>query len=75
VNRLSGGAFYLIRFTNRKQDTSAFEHIFDRVCRYSVSTQNLIQSALGKIATVLPLWAALGANTDSGFAPSTVKWD
>jgi len=34
-----------IQFTNRKQDTSAFEHIFDRVCR-----ENGIEHRLTKIA-------------------------
>ncbi len=33
-----------IQFTNRKQDTSAFEHIFDRVCR-----ENKIEHRLTKI--------------------------
>ena len=34
-----------IQFTNRKQDTTAFEHIFDRVCR-----ENDIEHRLTKIA-------------------------
>ncbi len=34
-----------IQFTNRKQDTTAFEHIFDRVCR-----ENNIEHRLTKIA-------------------------
>lgn len=34
-----------IQFTNRKQDTTAFEHIFDRVCR-----ENRIEHRLTKIA-------------------------
>lgn len=34
-----------IQFTNRKKDTSAFEHIFDRVCR-----ENDIEHRLTKIA-------------------------
>jgi len=34
-----------IQFTNRKQDTTAFEHIFDRVCR-----ENGIEHRLTKIA-------------------------
>jgi len=33
-----------IQFTNRKQDTSAFEHIFDRVCR-----ENSIDHRLTKV--------------------------
>ena len=33
-----------IQFTNRKQDTSAFEHIFDRLCR-----ENEIEHRLTKI--------------------------
>jgi hypothetical protein len=35
---------YGIQFTNRKQDTSAFEHIFDRVCR-----ENEINHRLTKV--------------------------
>ena len=34
-----------VQFTNRKQDTTAFEHIFDRVCR-----ENEIEHRLTKIA-------------------------
>ena len=36
---------YGIQFTNRKKDTYAFEHIFDRVCR-----ENDIEHRLTKIA-------------------------
>ena len=34
-----------VQFTNRKQDTTAFEHIFDRVC-----SENEIEHRLTKIA-------------------------